>query len=114
MNEPQLVGDELHDVAGAERPAADHAAEVVQDRNDPVEIGFGTTGEQGETLVAGAVDGAGHGGIHDRDPRRRLVREFLHEFATVGREIGPHRAGPQRRERPTCPHHAIDVVGAGE
>ena len=47
-------------------------------------------------------------------PCGRLVREFLHEFATVGREIGPHRARPQCSERPTCPHHAIDMVGAGE
>ena len=114
MDEPQLVGDELDDVAGAERSAADHAAKVLQDRNDPVKIGFGPTGEQGETLVAGTIDGAGHGGVHDRDPVGRLVREFLHEFVSVRGEIGPHRAGTQRGERPTRPHHAIDVVGTGE
>ena len=62
----------------------------------------------------GTVDGAGDGGVHDRDALGRLIREFLHEFATVGREISPYRAGAQRGQRPTCPHHAIDVVGAGE
>ena len=59
-DEPQLVGDQLDDVSGAQRAAGDHGAEHAQDRPDAVDGGGVPAREQGEPAVAGTIDRPGH------------------------------------------------------
>ena len=59
MNEPQLVRDQLDDVAGPEFTTVDDPAEVVKDGTGAGDVGVTPADEQGQPSMSGTVDGAG-------------------------------------------------------
>ena len=67
IDEPELVGNQLHHVAAAERAAVNHPTEFFQQRGGSMQIGIGPGGEQGQLSQSGTVNCAGNRALQGAD-----------------------------------------------
>ena len=111
-HEPQLVGDQLDDTAGTERPALQDGAQVGEYGPYPLDGLVVAAGEQRERPPARPVHRAGDRAVDDRDAVGRRRGQLVHQLGAAGGEIHPDRPRPQGLQRaPVTGHDGRHVLG---
>ena len=112
MREPEVIGHQLHGVAGAEFTATDHPAHPRQDRLAHIQRGIVAASEQRQPPPACTINGAGH---------RRINRFHAHPSGLlcqlddkpriIGGGVDPDRAFAEPFENAIlAAHDAIDDI----